>query len=195
MNTFFTIDFWVTFMLPTAVSLAIFYLFYKAIVRNDTHLNIRRFTILGFLVFAIALPFLNISIPTNTVVATGLGAFQLPTQNFVHELPVFTVFAEGNVVNYTGIVETHGRASLPMVLQIIGWIYLAIVLILIGRIFVGVWRLSRLSKNGRASLQMKKLSFRKISQPHFHFSKQFLFLKRGPTATKKRWCSHTSVCT
>jgi len=144
MNTIFTTEFYTQILLPTAVSLAIFYLFYKAIVRNDTHLNIRRFTILGFLVFAMVLPFLHFYVSGNTAVVAGLGIFNAPLL-----LPVFTVFGDGNVVNYTGYVETRHALSLPLILQIIGWIYLAIVLILIGRIFVGIWRLSRISKYGR----------------------------------------------
>ncbi|MCL2412548.1 MAG: M56 family metallopeptidase [Bacteroidales bacterium] len=137
----FTIGFFTTYILPPAVALAVLYLFYKAIVRNDTHLKTRRFTILGFLVFAMVLPFLNFYFPTNAGVFTGLGGFNAPMQ-----LPVFTVFAEGN------IAETKNM-GVP-ILKILGWIYLAIVLLLIGRIFVGILRLRIISKNGRSSLAM-----------------------------------------
>jgi len=141
MNTIFNIDFYTQILLPTGVSLAIFYLFYKAFVRNDTHLNIRRFTILGFLVFAMVLPFLHFYVSGNTAVIAGFGVFNAPLL-----LPVFTVFGDGGNIGY---VETLHATSLQSVFNILGWIYLAIVSMLIGRIFVGVWRLSRISRNGR----------------------------------------------
>jgi len=129
-------------MLPSTVSLAVFYLLYKAIVRNDTHLKIRRFTILGFLGFAMVLPFLNFYIPTNAGAFTGWGVWNMPIQ----ELPIFTVFADGNVG--VAAAETHGRTSLQ-VSNIIGWVYLVIVLFFIGRGFIGILRLTAFSKNGK----------------------------------------------
>ncbi|MDR0437606.1 MAG: M56 family metallopeptidase [Bacteroidales bacterium] len=145
MSTFFSIDFWTTYILPSAVSLALFYLLYKGLVRNDTHFKSRRFAILGGLVFAMVLPFLNVQLPTvGALRATPVLNFTL-LQNFIYELPIFTIFAEGNTV--IG-VETHDRASLQ-IFNIIGWIYLAVVLFLIGRIFIGFLRLSTLSRNGK----------------------------------------------
>ncbi|MCL2413689.1 MAG: M56 family metallopeptidase [Bacteroidales bacterium] len=141
MSTFFTIDFWNTFMLPSALSLAVFYLFYKAIVRNDTHFKIRRFTILGFLVFAMVLPFLNFQMPTNAGVGGGWGVLNMPIQ-----LPIFTVFADGNVG--VDAVETQRIASLQMI-NILVWIYLAIVLFFVIRGIVGILRLASFSKNGK----------------------------------------------
>ncbi|MCL2413470.1 MAG: M56 family metallopeptidase, partial [Bacteroidales bacterium] len=146
MNTLFSINFWSDFMLPSALSLAAFYLFYKAIVRNDTHFKIRRFTILGFLVFAMVLPFLNFQIPTNAIIGGNAGVENFrPLQN----LPVFTVFADGNVGTYA--VETQRIASLLQMINIIIWIYLTIVLFFMMRGIIGILRLTAFSKNGNRS--------------------------------------------
>jgi TonB family protein len=133
-------------MLPSSVTLAVFYLLYKGLVRNDTHLNSRRFAILGFLAFAIVLPFLNFQIPVNIIVGDVVGAkHALPLQKYIFELPIFTVFAERNSV----AVAEIGRTSFLPIFGIIGWIYAAVVLILAGRWLVGIWCLSAFSRNGK----------------------------------------------
>jgi len=147
MNTPHSIDFWSQYMLPSAVTLTVFYVLYKIIVRNDTHFQIRRFTILGALVFAIILPFLNFQIPVNAVSGGGWSALYTPVQNFIYELPVFTVFAEGNVAS-SGNIEQVAPASMG-IFDIMGWIYLIIVLFLVGRGFVGVLRLAAFSRKGK----------------------------------------------
>ena len=129
----FSIDFWTTYMLPFSASLAVFYLLYKAVVRNDAHLNVRRFTILGILVFSIVLPFLSFQMPSSA----GWGVLNMPLQNLVLELPVFVV----------GDAGAHAMRSYGF-FEIIGWIYLAGVLLLVGRGLFGILRLEMLAKTG-----------------------------------------------
>ena len=140
MNTLFTTDFWTTYILPSSVSLAVFYLLYKGLVRNDTLLKSRRFLILGFLLFAMVLPFLNFQLPVNTVAFENVGTQNLiPLRNFIYELPVFTV---------VGDAEVKYASSLP-VFNIIGWIYLIVVLLLIGRGVAGALHLVAFSRKGK----------------------------------------------
>ncbi|MDR1950855.1 MAG: hypothetical protein LBP96_01340, partial [Bacteroidales bacterium] len=143
MNTLFSIEFWSAYMLPSATSLAVFYLLYKGLVRNDTHLNTRRFTILGILVFSMLLPFLNFQMPMNVVNAGALRT--IPLQNLILELPIFTVFADANSVANLGAEH----ASPIPIFSILGWIYMLVVLLLVGRGLVGILRLAAFSKNGK----------------------------------------------
>jgi len=121
-------------MLPFSASLAVFYLLYKAVVRNDAHLNVRRFTILGILVFSIVLPFLSFQMPSSA----GWGVLNMPLQNLVLELPVFVV----------GDAGAHAMRSYGF-FEIIGWIYLVGVLLLVGRGLFGILRLEMLAKTGK----------------------------------------------
>jgi len=146
MNTFFASDFWTTYMLPSAVSLAVFYLLYKAVVRNDVHLKIRRFTILGILVFAMVLPFLNFEI-TRHVAVDHIGTNNyLPLRDMIYEMPIFTALSEESIMA-DGTVVYAVRSYEPF--KIIGWIYLVFVLFLMGRGFVGILRLATFSRNGK----------------------------------------------
>jgi TonB family protein len=142
MNILFTIDFWIAYMLPSSVAVAAFYLFYKLIVQNDTHLNMRRFAILGCLIFAMVLPFLNFQISVNTGTTGFVGT--LLTRSVQNELPMFAVYADA--------VETHNYASLQSVWKTIGGIYLTIVAFLLIYGFVGILRLVVFSRGGFENL-------------------------------------------
>jgi TonB family protein len=130
-------------MLPSAVSLAVFYLIYKIFVGKDTHFQVRRFSILGILIFAMVLPFLNFQIAINTETGGFVGFYQ--NLFLKNELPVFTVFADSNSI---AAVETLHATSLP-IYKIIGWFYLSVVLILLGRGMVGMLHLAMFSRNGK----------------------------------------------
>jgi TonB family protein len=143
MNTIFSIEFWSNYMLPSAVSLAVFYLIYKIFVGKDTHFQVRRFSILGILVFSMVLPFLNFQIPTNVTIG-NVETWRAASLQTISELPLFTVFGDGVVV------ENIGGGQTPPVqpFKIIGWIYLLIVAILLGRGIVGLLHLAMFSRNG-----------------------------------------------
>ncbi|MCL2027552.1 MAG: TonB family protein [Bacteroidales bacterium] len=141
MNTLFSAEWWSTYMLPSGATLALFYLLYKGLVRNDTHLQSRRFLILGFLGFAMLLPFLNFQISASVATSEIGGIYQRVVSGLM--LPVFTIVGEGNLV--ATAVET-GRAPSLQVFGIIGWIYGIITMVLVGRLLFGIIRLAAFSR-------------------------------------------------
>ncbi|MDR2907358.1 MAG: TonB family protein [Bacteroidales bacterium] len=130
-------DFWSAYMLPSGTALAVFYLLYKGLVRNDSHLNTRRFVILGFLMFAMALPFLNFEIPVSDTIGGEAGMFYLSMVAVQEHSPIWL-----NPVTITG-------AKTISMLNIIGWIYLIGVVFLVSRGFIGVLRLVAFSRKGK----------------------------------------------
>ncbi len=146
MNTLFSSDFWTAYALPSGVALSVFYLLYKGLVRNDNHLHIRRFVILGCLIFALTLPFLHFELPFN------FGA------NRVETLYIETVPDDNLMMIIGAIHESPQQLHTPILLwyEIIGWTYLTVVLFLIGRGLVGILHLSAFSRKGkRLSAEMQ----------------------------------------
>ncbi len=126
----------IEYLLPSALSLTVFYLLYKVIVRNDTHLQSRRFLILAFLIFAIVLPFLSFQLP--------MQVWANFYQDFKEQLIVST-FATATEAART-IFEKPLAAS---IWQILGYIYVAVSAVLLLRFLIGILHLSTLIKKGK----------------------------------------------
>ncbi|MDR2907315.1 MAG: TonB family protein [Bacteroidales bacterium] len=121
-------DFWTAYILPSGVALAVFYLLYKTLVRNDANLNSRRFVMVGFVMFAMVLPFLNFEIPVNVATSEQVAVLVQPAI----------------LLNPVAISEAETISIFP----ILGWIYLIGVLFFAGRAIVGILRLTAFSRDG-----------------------------------------------
>jgi hypothetical protein len=139
-NMLISSNWWGAYLLPSAVSVAVFYLLYKGWVRNDNHFQSRRFLILGFLAFSIALPFLHIQLPVN-VTESEVGAFYRNMISVSEQMPV------GLNTEPAVVVAEHSKTV--SLLEIIGWTYGIVVLFLFGRLCAGILRLVLFFRNGK----------------------------------------------
>ncbi|MDR1740158.1 MAG: M56 family metallopeptidase, partial [Bacteroidales bacterium] len=141
MNTIFLAEWWSEYLLPSAASLAVFYLLYKLVIRNDTYLRSRRFLILAFLLFAIMLPFLSFQLPMNITAST--------VENPVFYRDIISTPTPVVATEMASPAADNIAENTISIWDIVGLIYAAVVLFLLIRFIAGVLHLAIIAKNGK----------------------------------------------